>query len=51
MPIPLIAHTLYESLGERAYNRRKAMARRTPKRNPRTGRFERSGAKKRRRRR
>lgn len=52
MPAPLIAHALYEALGERALNRRsKTMARRTPKRNPRTGRFEKSGSSRKRRRR
>lgn len=52
MPAPLIAHALYEALGERALTKRsKPMARRLPKRNPRTGRFERSGGRRRRSRR
>lgn len=52
MPGPLIVHAIYESLGESALQRRrKTMARRLPKRNPRTGRFEKSGSRRRRRRR
>lgn len=49
MPV-LTAIAIYESLGKRARKKGNTMAR-TPKRNPRTGRFERSGSRRRSRRR
>lgn len=51
MPAPLIVHVVYETLSPSPLRRSKTMARRTPKRNPRTGRFEKSGGRRRRSRR
>lgn len=49
MPAPLIVEVLYQAFPNR--KKGSAMSRRLPKRNPRTGRFERSGGRRRSRRR
>lgn len=48
MPAPLIVEVLYQAFPNR--KKGSAMSRRLPKRNPRTGRFEKTGHKRRRRR-
>lgn len=48
MPAPLVVEILYQAFPNR--KKGSAMSRRLPKRNPRTGRFEKTGHKRRRRR-